>query len=148
MADTKDVSEAFLEKWHRIVAAGDAAGIASVLASDVTMGAPPYWAKLSGVDVVQHLLGIIVNTIEGFTYHREFTHGAELALEFHGRVGDLDLQGIDLISLDADGRLRNIDVMARSAPAPGAFGPDIFAKAGKSRRRSAPSRRARPIGRR
>ncbi len=113
MVATADVSGAFLEKWHRIVAARDAAGLATVLAPDVTMGAPPYWAKLEGVDVVQHLLGIIVNTIEDFTYHREFTHGAELALEFHGRIGGLDLQGIDLISLDADGRLRNIDVMIR-----------------------------------
>ena len=113
MPDTADVSEAFLEKWHRIVAARDAVGLVAVLAPDVTMGAPPYWAKLEGVDVVQHLLGIIVNTIEDFTYHREFTQGAELALEFHGQIGDLDLQGIDLISLDAAGRLRNIDVMIR-----------------------------------
>ena len=113
MTDATDVSSAFLEKWHRIVAARDAAGLAGVLAPGVTMGAPPYWAKLNGVDVVQHLLGIIVNTIEGFTYHREFTDGLELALEFHGRIGGLDLQGIDLISLDADGRLRNIDVMIR-----------------------------------
>ncbi len=113
MADTADVSEAFLEKWHGIVAARDAAGLAAVLAPDVTMGAPPYWAKLEGIDVVQHLLGIIVNTIEDFTYHREFTRGAELALEFHGQIDGLDLQGIDLISLDADGRLWNIDVMIR-----------------------------------
>ena len=103
----------FLDRWHRIVAERDLEGLREVLADDVRLGAPPYWPKLEGKDLVSHLLGIIISTIEGFTYHREFTHGAELALEFHGRIGDLDLQGIDLISLDADGRLRNIDVMIR-----------------------------------
>jgi hypothetical protein len=39
--------------------------------------------------------------------------GSELALEFRGRVGGLELQGIDLISLDVDGRLRRLDVPMR-----------------------------------
>jgi hypothetical protein len=39
--------------------------------------------------------------------------GSELALEFRGRVGGLELQGIDLISLDASGRIRRLDVPMR-----------------------------------
>ncbi len=103
----------FLERWHRIVAEKDSAAIGAVLAPDVTLGAPPYWAKLRGAEVVSHLLGLILATIDGFTYQREWCDGAELALEFTGRVGDLDLQGIDLISLDADNRVRNLDVLMR-----------------------------------
>jgi hypothetical protein len=52
-------------------------------------------------------------TIEGFTYHRKWVGGSELALEFQGRVGGLELQGIDLISLDAAGRIRRLDVPMR-----------------------------------
>jgi hypothetical protein len=103
----------FLDEWHRIVAEKDLPGLARVLADDVTLGAPPYWEKLRGRDVVHFLLGLIVNTIEGFTYHREWRSGPELALEFRGRVGGLELQGIDLISLDERGRIRNLDVMIR-----------------------------------
>ena len=84
-----------------------------MLAPDVTIGAPPYWAKLNGEKIVHHLLGLVIDTIDGFTYHREWRDGAELALEFTGRVGDLDLQGIDLISLDASNRIQNIDVLMR-----------------------------------
>jgi hypothetical protein len=47
------------------------------------------------------------------TYHREWKQGGELALEFRGRVGRLELQGIDLISLDAAGRMRRLDVPMR-----------------------------------
>jgi hypothetical protein len=108
-----DEAQAFLAEWHRVVAHKDLDGLARVLADDVTLGAPPYWEKLRGREVVRFLLGLIVNTIEGFTYHREWRSGNELALEFRGRVGELELQGIDLISLDERSRIRNLDVMIR-----------------------------------
>lgn len=106
-------AEAFLRNWHRIVKARDLEALGAVLAEDVTLGAPPYWTKLEGRPIVQHLLGIIISTIDGFTYHREWWRGAELALEFSGHVGDLQLQGVDLISLDDHGRVRNLDVPMR-----------------------------------
>lgn len=104
---------AFLARWHRIVAEKDVDGLATILADDVTVGAPPYWTRFEGKAVAQKLLGIIVETIEEFTYHREWTSGRELALEFRGRVGGLDLQGIDLITLDDRGRIARLDVMIR-----------------------------------
>jgi hypothetical protein len=104
---------AFLAEWHRIVAEKDVASLAGVLAPDVTLGAPPYWRKLEGAALVAHLLGVIVQTIEGFTYHREWVRDREIALEFRGRVGGRELHGIDLISLDDDGRIRSLDVLMR-----------------------------------
>ena len=106
-------SKAFLEKWHKIVATRDVEGLAAVLAEDVTVGAPPYWTKVETREVVLRLLGIIIETIEGFTYHREWINGPELALEFTGTVEGLGLQGIDLITLNDEGKIRNIDVMVR-----------------------------------
>ena len=70
-----------------------------------------------GRDLIQHLLSTILETIEDFTYHRQWVEGAELALEFTGHVGELDLQGIDLISLDEDSRVARLDVMIRPANA-------------------------------
>lgn len=105
--------DAFLTEWHRVVAERDLAALPKLIAPDITMGAPPYWRKLQGERIVGHLLGLIVHTIEGFTYHREWAHGADLALEFTGRVGDLELQGIDLITLNRDGRVQNLDVLMR-----------------------------------
>jgi len=103
----------FLREWHDLVARRDLEALRHVLADGVTLGAPPYWTKLEGRPIVHHLLGIIIETIEGFTYHREWWTGRELALEFTGKVEELDLQGIDLISLDAEGRIRNLDVLMR-----------------------------------
>src|SRR5262245_36577315 len=104
---------AFLERWHGIVARRDLDALPEVLAEDVALGAPPYWNALQGRELVAHLLGLIVNTIQGFTYQREWLSGSERALGFSGRVGDLGLQGIDLISLDASGRIRRLEVPMR-----------------------------------
>ncbi len=103
----------FLVKWHRIVAERDMPALPAVLAKDVSIGAPPYWGKIDGRDLVGHLLGLIVHTIEGFTYHREWRDGSELALEFRGRVGEQELQGLDLITLNARGEIQNLDVLMR-----------------------------------
>ena len=103
----------FLSEWHRVVAGKDREALFGLLAEDVSMGAPPYFEKLRGRDVVQHLLGLILHTIDEFTYQREWQNQGELALEFTGRVGELRLQGIDLISLDDDFVVWNLDVLIR-----------------------------------
>ena len=106
-------ANAFLAAWHVTVAQKDRQRIADALADDVTIGSPPYWKKLEGKEIVAHLLGIVVNTIEGFTYHREWINGRELALEFRGKIDDFELQGIDLITLDDQNRIRDLDVLIR-----------------------------------
>jgi len=111
----------FLAKWHRLVEQRDLDALERILAEDVSMGAPPYWDKLNGRPIVHHLLGLIISTVEDFTYHREWhdesrgggTGSREIALEFRGHLGELDLQGIDLITLNERGELQNLDVMIR-----------------------------------
>ncbi len=107
----------FLTHWHRIVSEKDLDALSRILADDVSIGAPPYWARMQGRDLVHHLLGLIVNTIEGFSYRREWQKGSELALEFTGRIGECELQGMDLISLDGRGLIQNLDVLIRPANA-------------------------------
>jgi hypothetical protein len=103
----------FLEGWHAMVRARDAGQLDRFLADDVKLGAPPYWDPLEGRALVAHLLGIILNTVEDFTYHRQWVDGRELALEFKGHVGEHQLQGIDLITLDDSNRIARLDVVIR-----------------------------------
>ena len=111
------VNDDFLARWHPLVAERDLLALEKILAPDVTMGAPPYWDKLVGRPIVHHLLGLIITTIEDFSYQREWHDDArgrgEIALEFHGHLSERDLQGIDLISLNERGEIQNLDVMIR-----------------------------------
>jgi len=54
-------ADAFLARWHRIVAERDLDALAGILADGVATGAPPYWTPLAGKPLVHHLLGIIAN---------------------------------------------------------------------------------------
>ena len=108
-----DSVDDFLKEWHRVVAAKDLPSLDALLAEDIALGAPPYWDKLAGRKIVSHLLGLIVHTIEDFTYHREWCNGSEIALEFTGHIGDDELQGIDLISLNDRAVVQNLDVLMR-----------------------------------
>ena len=107
----------FLDKWHQLVQARDLVALEQILAEDVAIGAPPYWDKLHGRRLVHRLLELIITTIDDFTYYREWHDDCrgqgEIALEFRGHVGDLDVQGIDLITLNDRGELQNLDVMIR-----------------------------------
>jgi hypothetical protein len=107
----------FLREWHQAVSRRDSDALAGLLAPEVRLASPPYGAPFEGHALVHHLLGLILETIEEFTYHRQWRDGRELALEFTGRVGELRLQGIDLITLDHAGRIRKLDVMIRPADA-------------------------------
>jgi len=106
-----------MTEWHRVVQARDLDALENLIAPDISMGAPPYWDKVQGRPTVHFLLGLIIRTIEGFTYHREWHNDSrqrgEIALEFQGRVGELDLQGIDLITLNDQGKVQNLDVLIR-----------------------------------
>jgi hypothetical protein len=116
MASAAVINE-FLAKWHPLVIGRDLVALEKILAADVSMGAPPYWDKLNGRPIVLRLLGLIINTIEDFTYHREWHDDSrgegEIALEFKGHLGDLNLQGIDLITVNDRGEVQNLDVMIR-----------------------------------
>lgn len=108
-------NERFLGEWHRAVEARDLEAVGRLLADDISLGAPPYWQRFDGHRVVHHLLGLILKTIPDFHYRREWREGRELALEFFGHVGELELQGIDLITLDEEGRVGSLDVLMRPA---------------------------------
>lgn len=106
-------ARAFLERWRRIAAERDAVALGDVPPAGLTLGAPPTGNALAGRPLVHHLLGLVVETIEGLTRHREEIADRGPALEFRGRVGDLELQGVDPITLDDDGRIANLDVPMR-----------------------------------
>ena len=123
--------EDFLVEWHRLVGEKDIEALGKILAEDITIGAPPYWDRLEGLKLVHKLLEFIVNTIEDFTYHRQW-YGAEseteIALEFKGRIGELALQGIDLITLNDEGKIQDLDVMIRPMNALSALKDEIGPK--------------------
>ena len=59
------------------------------------------------------ILGTVAGVFEDFRYEREWVDGDDWALEFTASVDGLVLKGVDLIRLDAHGKIAEFEVVAR-----------------------------------
>lgn len=95
------------------VAKRDETMIAALLAEHVRFRPPTYWATWTGREPVAAVLGHVAGVLSDFRYRRILGDGADWALEFQCRVGDLDAVGVDLLTLDADGLIAEFEVAMR-----------------------------------
>ncbi|MEM9735247.1 MAG: nuclear transport factor 2 family protein [Pseudomonadota bacterium] len=91
----------------------DQAGLAAMLAEDVTFRPPTYWAEWQGREVVALLLEHVGGIFEGLTYRRTWMDGPNHALEFQAKVGELDIVGVDLLTCNEAGLITDFEVVAR-----------------------------------
>ena len=85
------------------------------LAPDVTFNSPVAHKPFEGKDAVSGVLRAVSETFEDFEYTDEFATGDSHALVFRARVGDKQLQGLDLLRMNEDGLIEDFTVMVRPA---------------------------------
>ena len=102
-----------IARMMQVVASGDDAAIADLLAEEVRFLPPTYWATWTGRAPVAAVLGHVGQVFSDFRYRRVMGAGADWALEFQCRVGDLDAVGVDLVTLDEDGFIDTFEVVMR-----------------------------------
>ena len=83
------------------------------LAPDVHFNSPVAFLPFEGREAVGQVLGAVMETFEGFRYTDELEGATAHALVFEARVGDKEIQGIDLLRFDEDGRIRDFTVLVR-----------------------------------
>jgi hypothetical protein len=91
------------------------------LREDVVLHSPILFRGFEGRDVVGQVLTHVAATLEGLTYIDELAEGDTVALRFKAQVGDRELEGIDFLELDEDGRVRELTVFMRPLSAITAF---------------------------
>jgi hypothetical protein len=103
-------SDAFMNA----VKAMDTEAVPDVLAEDVVFRSPVVFKAYEGRDVVGLILTEgAMKVFEDFRYTDRFENDDEAALIFEARVGDREVQGLDLLRFDADGRVSELTVMVR-----------------------------------
>jgi len=92
----------------------DREALTEALAEDVVFRSPVVFKPYEGKPVVSTILieGAL-NVFEDFRYRHQIEDGDVAALIFDARVGDRDLEGIDLLRFDAEGRIVELTVMVR-----------------------------------
>jgi hypothetical protein len=91
----------------------DFSAIDELFAENLTFKSPVVFKPYEGRDAVAMILAAVVQVFEDFRYTDQVEMGETAALAFSARVGDREVDGIDLLRFDSDGRVRELAVYIR-----------------------------------
>ena len=100
----------------RFVAAAEAfdpEAMRQALAPEVRFLSPVVFRAYEGRDLVLMILGAASRVLEDFTYVNKLGGADSAALIFTARVGDRELDGLDMLRFDSDGLVSELMVMVR-----------------------------------
>lgn len=107
--------------FRRAAEAKDLDLLTETLREDVELHSPILFRGFEGREMVSQVLTHVAATLEDLTYVDELSEGNTVALRFKARVGDRELEGIDFLELDEDGRVAVLTVFMRPMSALTAF---------------------------
>ena len=102
-----------LLKWHKFVSEKNMQDLVEALADDVRFRSPAIWKPKEGKATVMLYLSSAVRVLQDFAYHRQFVGDNAVVLEFSARVGQLSVEGVDIIQFNAAGQIVDFEVMVR-----------------------------------
>jgi hypothetical protein len=85
----------------------------AALAPDVVFHSPVLFKPFEGREVVGVVLGAVLKVFEEFRYTDELVDGNVRILVFKARLGEREVEGIDLLRAGDDGRIEDFTVMVR-----------------------------------
>ena len=83
------------------------------LREDVVLHSPIVFSGFEGREIVGQVLTHVAATLEDLTYTDELVGENSVCLRFKANVGDRELEGIDFLELDEDGRVAELTVFMR-----------------------------------
>jgi hypothetical protein len=108
--------------FRAAVEARDPDAMLAMLAPTVLFHSPVAFKPFAGRDAVGKVLAAVSGVFEDFRYTDELECNGVHALIFRARVGDKEIQGMDLLRLDDEGLIAEFTVMVRPASALMALG--------------------------
>ena len=101
------------DRFRAAVEAKDLPAARELLAVDVVFRSPVVFKPYEGHDAVLGVLGAALRVFEDFRYVEQLESGDAAVLMFEARVGDRDLQGVDILRFDGGDLVRELVVMVR-----------------------------------
>ncbi|HEV2791269.1 MAG TPA: nuclear transport factor 2 family protein [Solirubrobacterales bacterium] len=118
--------------FRRAAESKDLELLAETLREDVVLHSPVLFRGFEGRDTVIAVLTHVAATLEDLTYTDELAEDNTVCLRFKAKVGDRELEGIDFLELDEDGRVAELTVFMRPFSALTAFNEQMAARLGAS----------------
>lgn len=101
------------DQFRQAAEAKDFSAIDELFAEDVAFRSPVVYKPYEGREAVAMLLGAVVQVFEDFRYTDQVETGDAAALAFSARVGERELDGIDFLNFDSEGRVNRMAVYIR-----------------------------------
>jgi SnoaL-like protein len=102
------------DAFKSAIEAEDRDGLRATLAEGVVFRSPVVFRPYEGHAVVSAILTEgAMNVFKDFRYVERFEDGNTAALIFKARVGDREVDGLDLLRFDGDGKVVELMVMVR-----------------------------------
>ncbi len=104
-----------IEQWHKLVEARNPKLLNELLADDATLFSPVIHTPIQGKMMVQLYLTAAFHTFlnETFTYQPTITTGNKAVLEFNLEIDGIQINGIDMITWNDEGKITEFKVMLR-----------------------------------
>ena len=101
--------------WHKLIETKDAAGLDNILADNVVFHSPIVHTPQEGKQITTLYLtaALYVFNNDSFKYLREVISGNNAVLEFTTVIEGVTVNGVDMITWGADGRITEFKVMVR-----------------------------------
>jgi hypothetical protein len=99
-----------------------------LFAADATFRSPMVFKPYEGREAIKVILGAVVQVFEDFRYIAHVESGDTAVLEFEARVGDRELQGVDILRFNDDDSIAELTVMARPMSGLAALGEAMRAR--------------------
>lgn len=95
------------------IEAGDETAALAELSRDVVFRSPAVYKPYRGRDDVEAILRLVGTVFEDFRYTNEWRDDRTTILFFEAHVGDRELQGVDILQHDDEGKIAEFIVMIR-----------------------------------
>jgi hypothetical protein len=101
--------------WHKLVETKDAVGLDNILAENVVFHSPVVHTPQAGKPITTLYLTAALHVLNNgtFKYLREVVSGNNAVLEFSTVIEGITINGVDMITWGADGRITDFKVMIR-----------------------------------
>jgi len=104
-----------LQKWHQAVQTKDIEILNEILAEDVVFYSPVVWSAQKGKEITKMYLTAALHVIGGkdFKYEKEIVSNNQACLEFSTMIGAININGVDIITVNDEGKIIEFKVMVR-----------------------------------
>lgn len=109
------MSNDVLATWHALVQSRDVNSLDALLADDVVFHSPVVHTAQLGKTVTTQYLGAALKVFfnESFEYVRELAGDHDAVLEFNVVIDGIEVNGVDMIRWNDEGRIVDFKVMLR-----------------------------------